>query len=131
MSNFKTALATAGLIALSALSFARAAATDYEFQPLTQTVKSGAGSELAVRLVDKRTSTPVSGAVVFRTRLDMSPDGMGEREAKHESLASGEAGIYRFKADLTMAGRWALKLQAKVPGEAETIEGSVIFQAKD
>ena len=30
-----------------------------------------------------------------------------------------------------MAGRWALKLQAKVPGEAETIEGSVIFQAKD
>ena len=131
MSNFKTALATAGLIALSALSFARAAATDYEFQPLTQAVKSGAGSELAVRLVGERTSTAVSGAVVFRTRLDMSPDGMGEMEAKHEPLASAEAGIYRFKADLTMAGRWALKLQAKVPGEAETIEGSVIFQAKD
>jgi hypothetical protein len=33
-------------------------------------------------------------------------------------------------ADLTMAGRWALKLMAKVPGESETIEGTVIFKAK-
>ncbi len=38
--------------------------------------------KLAVRLIDKRTGKPVAGAVVFRTRLDMSPDSMGEMEAK-------------------------------------------------
>ena len=124
-------LAAAGFLVLFAVAAAQAAATDYEFQPVTPTVKNGAGSELAVRLIDKRTGKPVAGAVVFRTRLDMSPDSMGEMEAKHAPLASTEAGVYRFKADLTMAGGWALKLQAKVPGETETVEGSVVFQAKD
>ncbi len=93
--------------------------------------RNGNGSELAVRLIDKRTGKPVAGAVVFRTRLDMSPDSMGEMEAKHAPAASTDPGVYRFKADLTMAGGWALKLQAKVPGETETVEGSVVFQAKD
>ena len=31
---------------------------------------------------------------------------------------------------LTMAGGWALKLQAKVPGESETVEGTVVFKVK-
>lgn len=30
-----------------------------------------------------------------------------------------------------MAGGWAFKLQAKVPGEPDTVEGSVVFKAKD
>jgi uncharacterized GH25 family protein len=131
MTSMKKALAVAGFLMLSAIPAAYAAATDYEFQPVTQTVKNSNGSELAVRLIDKRTGKPVAGAVVFRTRLDMSPDSMGEMEAKHAPAASSEAGVYRFKADLTMAGGWALKLQAKVPGETETVEGSVVFQAKD
>ena len=38
--------------------------------------------------------------------------------------------MYRFKADFTMAGGWAFKLQAKVPGESETVEGTVVFKAK-
>ena len=41
-----------------------------------------------------------------------------------------QAEMLTFKADLTMAGRWAFKIQAKVPGEAETVEGTVIFEAK-
>jgi hypothetical protein len=127
----RKSLAAAGFLVLFAVAAAHAAATDYEFQPVTPTVKNGNGSELAVRLIDKRTGKPVTGAVVFRTRLDMSPDSMGEMEAKHGPLASTDPGVYRFKADLTMAGGWALKLQAKVPGETETVEGSVVFQAKD
>jgi hypothetical protein len=43
---------------------------------------------------------------------------------------SNEPGVYRFKADFTMAGRWALKLQAKVPGEPGTVEGTVVLNAK-
>jgi hypothetical protein len=29
-----------------------------------------------------------------------------------------------------MAGGWAFKLQAKVPGEPETVEGTVVYRAK-
>ena len=107
-----------------------AAASDYEFQPVAALVKNGSGSEIAVRLVNKSTGKPVEGAVVFRTRLDMSPDSMAEMTAKLAATPSSEPGIYRFKADFTMAGGWALKLQAKVPGETETVEGTVVFQAK-
>ena len=35
------------------------------------------------------------------------------------------------QADLTMDGGWAFKLQAKVPGESETVQGTVVFKAKD
>lgn len=124
----------AGLVGLALLlgiaQQALAAAADYEFQPLEIDVKNGNGSELAVRLIHKPTAKPVTGAVIFRTRLDMSPDSMGEMTAKHAAIATSEPGVYRFKADLTMAGGWALKLQAKVPGESETIEATVVFKAK-
>ena len=107
-----------------------AAAADNEFQPVAVDVKNGAGSEVAVRLVHKPTAKPVEGAVIFRTRLDMSPDSMGEMTAKHAAMPASEPGVYRFKANFTMAGGWAFKLQAKVPGEAETVEGTVVFKAK-
>lgn len=123
----------AGLVGL-ALSLgaaqAFAAAADYEFQPVAVDVKNGPGAELAVRLMHKPTGKPVVGAVIFRTRLDMSPDSMGEMTAKHAAMPGSEPGVYRFRADLTMAGGWAFKLQAKVPGESETIEGTVVFKAK-
>lgn len=104
---------------------------DYAFEPLAAAVKSGKQSDLAVRIIHKPTGKPVTGAVVFRTRLDMSPDNMGDMLTKVEAVPSSEAGVYHFKADLSMAGRWALKLMAKVPGESETVEGSVVFTAKD
>jgi hypothetical protein len=110
---------------------ALAGADDYEFQPVSAEIKNGAGAELAVRLVDKRTGKTVPGAIIFRTQLDMSPDGMGEMLAKHEALPAGEPGVYRYKADVTMAGRWSFKLQAKVSGEPETVEGNIVFTAKD
>lgn len=119
-----------GVVSLSLASPALAGAKDYEFQPVTAQVKNGAGSELAVRLINRVTGKPVEGAVLFRTRLDMSPDSMGEMLAKHAAMPGSEPGVYRFKADFTMAGGWAFKVQAKVPGESETIEGTVVFTAK-
>ena len=108
-----------------------AVAADYEFQPLEIEVKNGNGSELAVRLMHKPSGKPVTGAVLFRTRLDMAPDNMADMTAKHEAMPLSEPGVYRFKADLTMAGGWALRIMAKVPGEKDTIEGVVVFKAKD
>lgn len=110
-------------------AFARAA--DYAFEPLKVDIKNGPGSELAVRLVHKPTGKPVQGAVLFRTRLDMAPDNMADMLAKHEAMPSTDPGVYRFKADLTMAGGWAFRIMAKVPGESETVEGTVVFKAID
>lgn len=119
-------------LTLSLLSVpALAGAADYAFEPLKIEVKNGVTSELAVRLVHKPTGKPVPNAVLFRTRLDMGPDSMAEMTAKHEAIPATEPGVYRFKADLTMAGGWALRIMAKVPGEAETVQGTVVFQAKD
>ena len=127
-------LTSRGLVGLALSlrhSAALAGAADYEFQPLKVDVKNGTGSELAVRLVHKPSGKPVAGAVLFRTRLDMAPDNMADMTAKHEAMPSSEPGVYRFKADLTMAGGWAFRVMAKVPGEKDTVEGVVVFQAKD
>ena len=126
-------------LSLAALGFAihygtphaLAAAADYELQPVAVNVRNGQGTELAVRLVHKPSGKPVTGAVLFRTRLDMGPDKMEGMTAKHEAMPSSEPGVYRFKADLTMAGGWAFRVMAKVQGEKDTVEGVVVFQAKD
>ncbi len=124
------AVAALGLAIMAGTPNAYAGGKDYEFQPVQVDVRNGTGSDVAVRLVDKRTGKPVEGAVIFRTRLDMSPDSMGEMTAKHVAAPSTEPGVYRFKADFTMAGGWAFKLQVKVPGEKDTVEGTVVFKAK-
>jgi hypothetical protein len=123
--------AALGLAVVFLDSQAFAGARDYEFQAVSNDFKAGSGRDVAVRLVHKLTGKPVTGAVLFRSRLDMSPDGMGDMTGKLAADASSEPGLYRFKADLTMAGSWALKLMAKVPGESETVEGTVLIQAKD
>jgi hypothetical protein len=106
-----------------------AAASDYAFQAVTPTVSATGDAVIDVRLVDQRTGQAVTDAVIFQTRLDMSPDQMGEMAAKVTPLPANEPGVYRFKADLGMAGRWALKLAAKVPGEQETVRDEVLVVA--
>jgi hypothetical protein len=125
------AIAASALAMSTAASEAEAGAKDYEFQPVIAEVKNGTGGDVAVRLVHKPDGKPVAGAVIFRSRLDMSPDSMDEMEAKLTAQPSTQPGLYRFKAEPTMAGSWALKLMAKVPGESETVEGTVIIKAKD
>ena len=129
--KFRWLAAAASLALMLAAAPSYAGKDDYTFEPVSVQVRNGAGSELAVRLVHRPTGKPVEGAVLFRTRLDMSPDSMGEMTAKHAAQPSSEPGVYRFKADLTMAGGWAFKIMAKVPGEADTVQGTVVFQAKD
>ena len=131
MTSRTFAFAALGLATIISASVAIAGASDYEFQPVAIDVKNGPGSELAVRLVHKPTGKPVDGALLIRTRLNMSPDSMGEMTAKHAAVPGTEPGVYRFTVDLTMAGAWAFKLQAKVPGETETVEGTVVFKAKN
>lgn len=123
-------IAAVALAIAATATKAEAGAKDYEFQPVAAEVKGGAG-DVVVRLIHKPDGKPVANAVVFRSRLDMSPESMGDMEARLTPQPSSDAGLYRFKAEPTMAGTWALKLMAKVPGESETVQGTVIVKASD
>lgn len=101
---------------------------DYRFELVQQEAKVGE-AVVAVRLVDKRSGKPVPDAVIFAKRLDMAPDAMEEMATKVEQLPSTEPGIYRFKAKLSMQGRWRLSLAAKVQGETGTVDDQLIVQA--
>jgi hypothetical protein len=122
-------IAAVCLLALAGPVAAFAAAADYAFEPVQANVKNGSGRDIAVRLVHKPTGKPVQGAVIIRTRLDMSPENMETMTTKIAPFTEA-AGVYKSRADFTMAGKWALKLQAKVQGEADTVEGTVVFTAQ-
>lgn len=117
--------------AVSASAFARPALADvkdYRFELVQQEAKVGE-AVIAVRLVDRRSGKPVTDAVVFAQRLDMAPDAMEEMATKVEQIPSTEPGIYRFKAKLSMQGRWRLSLAAKVQGEIGTVADKLVLQA--
>ena len=84
---------------------------------------------VAVRLVHKSSGRTVPDAVIYSTRVDMSPDNMPTMVEPAEALPSTEPGVYRFKTNLTMAGNWALSLAAKVQGEAGTVQNRLIVKA--
>jgi YtkA-like len=54
---------------------------------------------------------------------------MAMMAAPIEQLPSTEPGVYRFKTDLSMEGRWQLSLAAKVQGETGTVENKLVIQA--
>jgi hypothetical protein len=117
-------------LALSLVNVAaKAAAGDYAFDPVAPVMKKGDDVTVAVRLTDKRTGKPVPDAVIFKTRVDMAPDGMAEMESAVTPLPSKEPGVYAFKTDMPMAGRYQITLSAKVQGEPETVSGKVIVKA--
>ena len=124
-------LATAALAATLSLASAAAmaGAGDYAFEPVNPEMKKGDDVTLAVRLTNKQTGKPVPDAVIFKTRVDMAPDGMAEMESAVAPLPSKEPGVYAFKTDLPMAGRYQVTLSAKVQGESETVSGKVIVKA--
>ena len=111
------------------VSAAAAEVKDYEFQLVQNQVKKGDGAIVAVRLIDKRSGKAVPDAVISAKRIDMAPDGMATMAAPLELLPPTEPGLYRFKADLSMAGRWQLSLAAKVQGETGTVESKLIIRA--
>lgn len=122
--------AVVALLATGGTNAALAAPADYALEAATERVDAGDGAILAVRLVNEKTGKPVENAVIFQTRLDMAPDGMGGMTSPVTALGQSQPGVYRFQAGLTMAGRWALSLAAKVPGEQETVRGTVVVVAE-
>ena len=109
-SNTRAVLAA--LIGLLWVAFAMPALADvkdYEFQLVQSEMKKGDGAIVAVRLVNKKTGQPVPDAVIFAKRIDMAPDQMRTTPESIEQLPSTEPGVYRFKTNLSTAGRWQLR----------------------
>ena len=114
----------------SSIVIARADIKDYEFQLVDPTVQAGSDKTITVRLMNRKTGKPVPDAVIFATRLDMAPDGMQEMATRITPMPSTEPGVYRFKAAVTMQGRWQLSLGAKVQGETGTVENKLVLTAQ-
>jgi hypothetical protein len=122
------------LITMAAIGMASTAAfadiKDYKFELVDQTVQAGPDKVIAVKLINTKTGKPVPDAVIFATRLDMTPDGMQEMATKIAPMPGSEPGVYRFKATFGMAGRWQLSLGAKVQGEDGTVENKFVITAQ-
>ncbi|HVX36330.1 MAG TPA: FixH family protein [Hyphomicrobium sp.] len=122
------AIGVALLIGMGGSAFADA--KDYEFQLLNKEVKKGE-AVIAVKLVHKPSGRAIPDAVIFAKRIDMAPDGMEMMASPIEAVSSTEPGIYRFKTELPMQGRWQLSLGAKVQGETDTVENKLIIKATE
>ena len=118
-----------GLMWVVVSAAALADVKDYEFQLVQSEMKKGDGAIVAVRLVNKKSGKLVPDAVIFAKRIDMAPDAMQEMTAPLEQLPSTEPGVYRFKTDLMMQGRWRLSLGAKVQGEEGTVASQLVLKA--
>jgi YtkA-like len=128
--NLKPLLASIALAAAVSLTVsAFAGANDYVFEPLKAEIKKGDDVVVSVRLKHKATGKPVADAVIVQTRIDMGPDGMGEMASPLTPVPSSEPGVYTFKTDLSMVGRWLLSIAAKIQGEPETVVGKITFRA--
>ena len=103
---------------------------DYQFELVDQTVQAGPDKVITVRLMNTKTGKPVPDAVIFATRLDMTPDGMQEMATRIALVPADEPGTYKFKATFGMAGRWQLSLGAKVQGETGTVENKLVITAQ-
>lgn len=117
-------------VVIGSITAARADIKDYEFQLVEPMVHTGPDQTISVRLVNKTTGKAVPDAVIIATRLDMAPDGMQEMATKIVAVPGAETGMYKFKANVSMAGRWQLSLGAKVQGEAGTVENKLVITAQ-
>jgi YtkA-like len=127
MRRSAVAVLTASVLA-AASSAARAEIRDYEFRLVKAEMKKG-DAVVAVRLMNKKTGKVVPNAVIFAKRIDMAPDGMEMMASTIEQLPSTEPGVYRFKTELSMQGRWQLSLGAKVQGEEGSVESKLVVTA--
>ena len=93
------------------------------------TDQPGATPEATVVAAATTAPTDPDDAVISAKRIDMAPDGMAEMATKIDQLPSTEPGVYRFKANLSMEGRWQLSLGAKVQDETGTVQSKLVLKA--
>jgi Cu(I)/Ag(I) efflux system membrane fusion protein len=101
------------------------------WEAVSAQVLAGQNVRLTLRLVDANSNVIAAPITVTSTRLDMGPDNMAAMMAPLRPVPNTEPGTLAFDTDLTMAGRWALTISARVEGYAEPITGMVVFTATE
>ncbi len=124
------AVASIGVAHAGSAEPLRTAADGYSFEYIGHPLQNGgigklhqvdSESVVFVRLVRTQDGMPVPDAKVQILRADMAPDGMGEMTALSYVRPYDKPGEYRIEIHPRMAGRWAVSLEAQVPGQAEPI----------
>ena len=131
MTNTLTGRAALAVVLATFLGLAACGwpAQPFEFTTTTSDLTMGAGT-VEVRLKDTASGTFVEDAVITATRFDMEPDGMKEMTSPVEPQGTSAPGKYRFGGTFKMAGQWQLSLTAQVPGQAQPVQGAVVFNVK-
>ena len=101
----------------------------YLFTAQPAAIKAGLPASFTVQIMSPEKKL-VTGAKVSATRVDMGPDGMAEMTSPIKPVASTDPSKHVFSTTVAMAGRWAVTVEAKIPGEAEPVRGQVILEAK-
>lgn len=102
----------------------------YRWEAVTAEVAAVPGQQFAIRLIGPD-GAAVTGAEIVDARLDMGPEGMAAMDTPLTPNSAGEPDTFNYRADFTMAGRWALHVKARIPGHSEPVTGDVILTAVD
>jgi len=119
-----------GAVIAITINAALAGANDYTFEPVKAELKKG-DTTVAVRLIHKPSGKPVADAVIIQTQIDMAPEGMAQMTSPMSPQPGTDPGVYAFKTELPMAGRWLLSIAAKVQGEPETVVGKITYKVNE
>lgn len=106
---------------------------EYRFELAGQPQRIAPGINVVlIRLVKVPENTPVSGAVLFELKADMSPEQMVGMTAPVRVLPEAQPGIYPLEISFgnvsNQSGKWALTFSAKLQGETQTVQGNVTAQ---
>jgi hypothetical protein len=102
---------------------------DYRFEPVSDQIEVSPSTPVAVRLIHIPSNKPVTGAIIFQSRLEMPMTNMPPMATRISARPGDGAGVYPFVADVSMAGPWVLVLAAKVPGETANVTASIPLTA--
>lgn len=122
-------LAAACTIMTMAAGNAFADPKDYRFEAVQAHVTATADTVVHLRLVHLPDNKPVTGAVIFSSKMEMPMAGMAPMATKVAALKPTTPGEYPFQTDFSAGGTWTLTVSAKVQGENGTVTGSVPFMA--
>ena len=118
------------LISALVLTSACSKPPPYVFVTANTEVETGHDVVVEVRLWNTAADAYVNDAMITAVSLTMAPDGMNDITSDVTPQPSTEVGAFRFSATFRAAGRWELALAARIPGERNTVMGSVVIRAK-
>ena len=128
--RFAAGAAMASVVTMLLAAPVYAAGKDYHFEVVKAQPAGKNLTDVTIKLTHNPDGKPVTGAVIFQTKVDMGPSGMGEMTGKVTPQPADPTGFYHFRTETGMAGTWALTLSAKIQSEADTVRGTVTFDAK-